>query len=875
MGNTNKIGNWFLDRELNVSVGDFNNVTAKHGTKAFPGKRGDAAATFHDGALDPVNSNSKQDFSYIYKDDADLQRIRSAMAECINRKAYSFDEFKSITFAEGDYLYFYKGNNYFYGIKKDYSEFIASVGSNGDIIPVVAGAGSFYFLDADKNVRLNVKQVKSFVESEKNGHKTLKVYYDCDADCRYLKEISTTYTFNKGCINAEACVEAESFEPELFKEYCFFMRQPLNPCDRYQKRTAYYWKYPEDNDYVYKEADALVLSEDFGDSAVYTFIRDENSAHQFELCNLTRHFLPLQITEKWPMFRSSVPTTDSVAYKFNMDIAFVENNETAAYYALFSSKKSDFAAGICAVDNDDNAAFFTGKDVTLNLNVTNISDKEIKYSVRYNIFNHYNEIVSSGIFYNNVLGVGEEANRNLELHLDNYGMYYLNFYVSSDSYEHREAYQFAMIEDVELSHRSESPFGLCAPYTNCYEEQEAAVKLLGKLGISSMRMDKQNKNFQLSDRLKDVGITRQSISIPYNKTPDDVEGYMERVKELARDWLDRVEIFFMANEFDMQAKGNYSKSQKGIEERFLPYTFNPAYEFFTKEYPDKLKKIIWESNCHGTIEWFEAFYEAGLWDKSEIIDIHTYSNPTGPDKVFTNTVENKFSSMYSNEYAMQRFKRICRRYGKKRFIVGETGYPTSARTKVGMDHRTVADFNVRIALFLLEAGAEIINYFGTFDRVSLFVGSSTWRELYFGAFTNTDYYGTYMPKAWAAAYANLIRRFDGFENCEFIDKYDEDEFGTLRAFNVNLKNGTNFAVAWSNIYMQPNTTAIGGVKRTGREPRPNWENRWVETETRTFDATADEVKVVDVMGNAKMYKAKNGKVDIEISGSPVFIYGIC
>ena len=157
----------------------------------------------------------------------------------------------------------------------------------------------------------------------------------------------------------------------------------------------------------------------------------------------------------------------------------------------------------------------------------------------------------------------------------------------------------------------------------------------------------------------------------------------------------------------------------------------------------------------------------------------------------------------------------------------------------------------------------------------MLVGTSTWRELYFGTFTNTDYFGTYMPKPWAAAYANLIRRFDGFKESNASSKYDEDEFGSLRVFDVKLKDDEAFKVMWSNIYMLPNTTAIGGVKRTPREAGPVWENRWLQTEVREFDAVGDTVTVIDIMGNSKTLKTENGKIKIEISGSPIYVYGVC
>ena len=104
------------------------------------------------------------------------------------------------------------------------------------LTPVSRGAGCYRFLDADKNIRLNVTGVKSFEELE-NG---IKVCYSCDADCKYLRKIYTAYTFKEDGIGVEACIDAEGFEPQLMREYCFFVRQPLNPCNEYQKRMAYY-----------------------------------------------------------------------------------------------------------------------------------------------------------------------------------------------------------------------------------------------------------------------------------------------------------------------------------------------------------------------------------------------------------------------------------------------------------------------------------------------------------------------------------------------------------------------------------------------------------------------------------------------------------
>ena len=99
-----EIKNWHLEKESNISVGDFNNVTDTDKFGAFPGKFGDCAAA----------------------STLDAQQ-----------------KYEQIDFCEIEYNYFYKGNGYFYGLKKDNSEIIAIVTDDNKLIPTFSGAGEF------------------------------------------------------------------------------------------------------------------------------------------------------------------------------------------------------------------------------------------------------------------------------------------------------------------------------------------------------------------------------------------------------------------------------------------------------------------------------------------------------------------------------------------------------------------------------------------------------------------------------------------------------------------------------------------------------------------------------------------------------------
>lgn len=830
--------NWQLEIEKNISLGDFNNVVDAEKYGSFPGKYGDCAAT---------NVNNKT------------------------------DKFKEIELCEAEYSYFYKGDGYFYGIKKDNTEVIAILTHGGKIIPAFAGAGEFNLKNNKGEEIITNISFERFETVKSDGFCGIKVYYSAQGDFGYLKELSNTYIFKEKNIDIEAYIYCDGidkstlisdsrFKGIVFNTKCSFKRTRLSECDCSKKRVSYYWNYPQDNDFVHKETDAVVFSEEYGDYALYTYVRDVNSSKQVKINRISSLNLPLEISRDIEKFD----------YKYNMSLVFVKNDNKATYHSFFKSKNMGFAAGVEAVEDNAHSTLFMGKDLHININVTNLEKHDINFSARYNIIDYDGKVVTSGIYYNNKLSVGQEANRNIKLKLEKYGMYFLNLYVSTENYEHRECYPFCMIEEYEFKYRKENPFGIDAPHTDNNEAVYLPIaELAGRLGISCIRIDRQYDNFTLSDLFNEKGVTRQLIGIPVNNDPDKVDDLLATLKDVTAKWKDRAEILLLANEADKYCKANYDKSVKYINEVFYPNNFKPSYDFISQNYPEKLNNVVWESNCHGSTEWLEAFYEAGLWDKSDIIDIHSYSSPTGPDKCFSNQMSSMFASLFSNEYAVVRWKRICRRYGKKRLMIGETGYPSNVHDKREIDNRTVADFNTRIALFFLEAGAEMINYYCLFDRTSFLVGTGSWNENYFGACYNSDLYGRFMPKPWAAAYSNLTRKLDGVEKCQFFDKYEEDEWGTLRAFRVNKKDGTEFAVVWSNIYIQPNTNAYGRVNNIERIPMPAWESRWLESETRTFDAVGDEVKVVDIMGNSKLYKADNGKVQIEITGSPIFIYGIC
>ena len=819
------IGEWKLNASANVSVGDFNNTTSPEFC-VFPGQfEGDSAFVVE-----------KQDFSPI----------------------------KALNFDEADYKYFYNGNGYFYGITKGNTEIIGFLKKDGTIIPTVSGAGGLSFKKRNGEALLETAEIKNYSVEQNDGYTAITVNYNLNIKTGYAK-FSNTYTFKENCIAVKVSVSAMDLTDEITSFE--FERKYINDFEMYVKKVSLDWQYPENNDFAYKETDAVVFSEKYADMNFVTAIRDKNSSNKVKIRHINSEIYPLNVKAN----------STEVDYSFEVDYAFLPFDEKTHYIGLFKTKNAEFAAGIASVKDNDNSTMFVGKDIHLNINVTNIVTEDINFTAKYEILDYYHNRVAEQTVFTNILSCGQEANRNIKMTFDNYGMYYLNLYVTTDKQEYRETYPFCLIEDYAFKHRDESPFGICATHTETIGEARATAKILGKMGLSIIRDGNCCDIPKFHEYLKENGVKRWSCPNGRCLEESKVDAYVESLRKKGHIYDDdNYAYYFVANEIDAPAKCNYEKSYKLLTEKYIPYTYKPFYDFISKEHPKALKKMVWQSNCHGTTEWLEAFYDTGMWDNSEFIDIHTYSSPSGPDKLFSNTRISMHANTFSNEYAMDRWKRIKKRYGEKRMIVGETGYPTAPYIgdRAEVDPRTCADFNVRIACFLLEAGCEDILYYCIYDRTSYFIGTSSWNEMYFGALYNYDYYGVYMPKPWAAAYANLTRRFDGYKKVSFFNKYEESEFGTLRAFKVETENN-DFAILWSNVYKQPNTTAEGRMVHEERIPMPLWANRWIETEIREFDAVSDTVTVVDVMGNSREIKAENGKVKLEISGSPVYVYGIC
>ncbi len=112
------------------------------------------------------------------------------------------------------------------------------------------------------------------------------------------------------------------------------------------------------------------------------------------------------------------------------------------------------------------------------------------------------------------------------------------------------------------------------------------------------------------------------------------------------------------------------------------------------------------------------------------------------------------------------------------------------------------------------------------------------------------------------AYAATAEILDG---AKFF-KYSNGDAGTLRALVFETDAG-KVTILWDRNegYFQ------GQGKLIHKEP---WLPSYTEKRSYKFHTTKSEVTVVDVIGRRQVVTATDGKVELELTGEPIFVYDI-
>lgn len=788
--------------------------------------------------------------------------------------------------------FFYEGTNYAYGISEVGMEYIAYKSEKGELLDAVQGAGKYMLSSSQGSLLVSTVSVENFTPIMKNGYDAVIVDYVESGAYASKSKIQTTYIFKENSISVSSSVNVNGSDVEISADNSYFYRVFANEAIESEQKINSQWVYPSNGDYPYQEFESLCYKDRLTkEVTMYSFIRGDDIATTYymgyNLATLEASRMPLNIENSKGLY-----------YFHELDIAFVdtveENKVGSDYLGLFKSLNSDFCAGIAPIKpQEDNSTVFVGKEVDLNLNVTNLTDDDLLFSLRYDIRDYYGNIVDAGLFIDSTVFQYTNANRTVKVRAENYGIYYLNLYVISRNSSYIECYPFALIEDYEYKYNETSPFGLNSAWRKTDAEAHITAKLFGKVGSAAIRINANDVT--LAKELHKLGITKMNGIIgAVNETEKGVNKYVDNVLKTVETLSPYIDSFEVGNEMNLQTISG-AVSVFDVYPKFQKYTFTPTYNAMKQKYPNIRYIPTPFSACQQ--EWAEqltiGFKEdrdgdgkketkvAGIWDKIETISTHIYGTPWMPDQYSLYQPEYKVG-VWSIEGALQRMEdtlnKFCDDPTEIDFYITEVGYATSPLDPTKICLRTQADYNTRSALLALAYGADRVQFYNAYDRTNYFSGfNNTDDEWNFGAFYEIDYYGTIKPKPWGVAFAVMTRQLESIKknSSSIYSKYDEGwDTNGVRAIKCSTELQGNVVVAWSNNEVLSNGKKNAMGKTGDRMPCLPWNNNWSKTDKTVFDAADSTVKVVDVMGNTTEYKVKNGKVTIELTGSPVYIYGV-
>lgn len=744
--------------------------------------------------------------------------------------------------------FYYEGATYSYGITDDNKEVIAFRDAKGNMLDALEGAGTYALVSTSNQQLLSVGGIASFEQTVIGNNIALIVKYRAVGMNTQNAILETTYVFGLNNLSISARV-SYSGNQAISGSKSRIGRRFLNGYTTCKKTLNYGWTYPEDGDDPYREVESWVTINRVDDKhKIYTFVRSEDIPERY--WDHQNRYPEANI----PLFFEEGNGVDYTA-SFDLVLETEAEGRNSDYLALFASQNADYAAGIAPVTpNDDASTVFVGDEVEFNINVTNLSDADTDFSLRYDIMDYYGNVVDAGIYIDSTVFKGLDANRRIKVSGKDrglYGIYFINLLVVSHTHTHQEMYPFLLLPNYDYKHRATSPFGINQILGGPNEPYLDYLSVASKIGVANTRgagnvsTSFEEDSIAFLNEAKKRGIH----VIGHGTTPAYLNAFSK--------YLDEVVV---GNELNMPTISDGTKMEQAFTDYKANY-FDFGYEWVHQKF--NLKHVT--AGIAGVqARWMEEIYNRGLWDKCDILAIHPYGYPQSPD-----LSTGPANQIWHVEHGLQRYQAAIKAYGYKPAYVTETGYPTPPGNKTAVSLRTQAEYNTRCFVLSLAYGVQKVMAYCFLDYSNSGIGSVLGDvEYHFGHFYYPDYFGRIMPKPSAASFAGMTRTLESVQKLSINDQYTK---GTVRAFTAETQDKGKLLVLWSNCAPQPNDKLSNYAPR---DPKRPWENQWGNSEKVTLKTTGDKVVVTDVMGNEKTYTAKDRQITLELNGAPVYVSGV-
>lgn len=627
--------------------------------------------------------------------------------------------------------YYYEGSNYAYGITKNGYEYIAFRDEAGYLYDVMSGGGKLLLKNVNKVQLLSVSNVKAFSSTMQDSYYSVEVEYNMLLGGVKSAKVIATYIFKENCISYTTQIIVDS-TTDISASNSTLTRGFTNGYIDCSATVHEKWVYPENGDYPYPDFESFVMKHQIDDTLwCYSSLRGENCAQKYNTNNFNTSNVPLNFEN-----------TKGLMYNLTYDISFVDtavDGEAKDYLGLFRGLNSEIAVGIAPISEGYGSTIFEGDKAQLNLNVTNLTDNDLKFSLRYDIRDYYGNIVDAGIFIDSNVYKYADANRTITVKAGNYGIYYLNLYAMTKYSSYSECYPFALIEKYDYKYFDTSPFGIATTIhsTDRPEISANAAYWMTKCGVANYRKSSVTQEVK---NLQSLGITQFNGHLnPVNDEIDEVDDYVEKalakVKELSG-VIDSIEI---GNEMSLEASRVGGRSLEELYPLFYNCTFMPTYKAIKKLYPDLLYIPCPFSACEQN--WINMFSEGFIdsdgngiadkdsagnlirnpenqaWSDVEVVATHIYGiQGLMPDQYSEN---NPFygNAMWNIEGGMQRMEAMFEQHRSLRngkpdplFYLTEVGMNTAQGITTTAGLRAQADYITRMGIMCVAYGVDRVQF---------------------------------------------------------------------------------------------------------------------------------------------------------------------
>ena len=283
----------------------------------------------------------------------------------------------------------------------------------------------------------------------------------------------------------------------------------------------------------------------------------------------------------------------------------------------------------------------------------------------------------------------------------------------------------------------------------------------------------------------------------------------------------------------------------------------PVHEVTRQTFPEGKVMSMGLGGVHK--DWLDSFVAAGGMELIDVLSVHPGCQPRAPE-----FWEGWRGWVFRSQ--MLDATKAAREHGGKAVWITEAYAPTAPQRSF-VDLRTSADYLVRTYVCAAALGVQVTEWYQFQDGVWYAQRPDPSDvECNFGVV-----YTDLSPKPAYVAYGAMTEQLEGATCQGRLDLGADDLYGVRF-----LRDGQPVDVLWS--YREKHETDLPwwppeNYKDRTRYPGEPWVERWKAPVTVALPA-GGPVTVIDLMGNARAAKPQGGKMELRLTGSPVYVRGL-